>query len=112
LGAAGKREKEEADYWRRQGPQAAGRRHEEMELHPDRYTVERNELLTAMARQPGFEVTGEQYFRGIDQSDAGCAKEPTTSSNFVLVRITTGSLKGREGWACNRDVEFRGGWVM
>lgn len=108
LAAAGAREKEENEYWRGQNQEAQLQQIEDMELHPERYMVERSKLLNAMAQQPGFEVTGEQYFREIDQSDAGCAKEPASSSNYVLVRVTTGPLKGREGWACDADVKRRG----
>jgi hypothetical protein len=74
--------------------------------------VERRRLLDAMARQPGVLVAGEQYFRILEQSSVGCADDPITTSNFLRVRVTTGPSKGLEGWACSRDVQPTGQWVM
>jgi len=74
--------------------------------------VERRKLLSEMARQPGVTVTGEQYFRIIEESPAGCADDPVTTSNYLKVRATTGPSKGSEGWACSRDVQPTGAWVM
>jgi len=103
----------EADGLRRQLPDEEQiRLHNEMGLHPERYMVERRKLLSEMARQPGVTVTGEQYFRIIEESPAGCADDPVTTSNYLKVRATTGPSKGSEGWACSRDVQPTGAWVM
>ena len=84
----------------------------DMREHPERYMVERRKLLDTMGRQPGVFVTGEQYFRILEQSPAGCADDPVTTSNYLRVRVTTGPSKGSEGWACSRDVQPTGARVM
>jgi hypothetical protein len=84
----------------------------DMMLHPKRYMVERRELLNTMARQPGVFVTGEQYFRILEQSPARCADYPNDTSTYLRVRVATGPSRGNEGWACSRDVQPIGAWVM
>ncbi len=84
----------------------------DMEVHPERYMSERNALFAAMGRQPSVTVVGQQYFRCLEASPAGCAKDPSTTSNYMRVRVTTGPSKGAEGWACSRDVQPIGGFLM
>jgi hypothetical protein len=84
----------------------------DMRAHPEQYMAERRKLLETMAQQPGVLVTGEQYFRILEQSPAGCADDPVTTSSYLRVRVSTGPSKGSEGWACSRDVQPRGQWVM
>lgn len=84
----------------------------DMEIHPERYMSDRNALFAAMARRPSVTVIGQQYFRCLETSPAGCANDPSTTSNYLRARVTTGSSKGAEGWACSRDVQPIGGFVM
>jgi hypothetical protein len=84
----------------------------DMEARPERYMAERRKFLDSMGRQPGVFVAGEQYFRILEQSPAGCADDPVTTSNYLRVRVTTGPSKGSEGWACSRDVQPIGAWVL
>jgi hypothetical protein len=84
----------------------------DMRAHPKRYMAERSKLIETMAQQAGILVTGEQYFRILEESPAGCADDPVTTSNYLRVRVSTGPSKGSEGWACSRDVQPRGQWVM
>lgn len=79
----------------------------------DKYMTERRALFADMARQPGITVTGKQYFRLLRESATVCDPfGPIASDVYVLVRVTTGPAKGAEGWACNRDVQPVGYWVM
>ena len=84
----------------------------DMEFHPERYMVERKNLIVAMAAEPGRPVPGKQGFRILEQSPAGCANDPFTTSNYLRVRVLTGPSKGSEGWACSRDVQPTGWFVM
>jgi hypothetical protein len=92
---------------REQGIQLTG----EMLNHPERYMAERDKLLDAMRRQPGVIVTGQQYFRLIEQTQARCGPGPTDTAIFWKVRVVTGPSKGAEGWACSRDVQPIGWFV-
>jgi hypothetical protein len=81
--------------------------------HPDKYMAERQALFADMARLPGITVTGKQYFRLLRESATVCDPYgPIASDVYVLVRATTDPAKGAEGWACNRDVQPVGYWVM
>jgi hypothetical protein len=84
----------------------------DLHSHPERHMADRRKLVEAMGDQPGFIVTGEQYFRVLEQSPAGCASDPVTTSNYVRVRVSTGQAKGKEGWACSRDVQPTGATVL
>lgn len=85
---------------------------EEIRQHPSQYLGARSDLLEWIGRQPGVVVEGEQYFRMLEQSSAGCDLLPIPSAMFIRVRVTTGPLAGREGWACNLDVKPTGALVM
>lgn len=82
----------------------------EMLEHPERYMRERKALLGAMDRQAGVIVTGQQYFRVLEQSEARCANDPLGTAEFIRVRVTTGPVKRAEGWACMRDLQPTGDW--
>jgi hypothetical protein len=85
----------------------------DINTHRDKYMTERRTLFAYMARQPGIIVTGKQYFRLLRQSATVCDPYgPIASDVYVLVRVTTGPAKGAEGWACDRDVQPVGYWVM
>jgi hypothetical protein len=75
-------------------------------------SAQRRQLLDAISGQTGVVVTGKQYFRELERSTAGCDIYPISSATYVRVRVSTGPSKGREGWACSRDVQPTGAWVM
>ena len=81
--------------------------------HPDKFMAERRALFDDMAGRPGVTVIGAQYFRLLHESATVCDPYvPIASDVYVLVRVTTGPAKGAEGWACDRDVQSMGYWVM
>jgi len=75
-------------------------------------SAQRRQLISAMAQLGGVVVTGKHYFRELEQSTAGCDIYPISSATYVRVRVTTGPSKGSQGWACSRDVQPVGAWVM
>ena len=75
--------------------------------------AERKAFVDDMLSQPGVDVTGRRYFRLLNRSMANCdLNGPISSAKYVLVRVTDGATKGAEGWACERDVQPTGAWVM
>jgi hypothetical protein len=84
----------------------------EADRHPERYLTDRIRLIDSIGQQPGLLVTGQQYFRLLEQSDVGCDLSLIHSANYVRVRVTTGPLKEREGWSCDLDVQPTGAFVM
>jgi len=84
---------------------------QDMMEHPDRYMVERKKFLADMAREPGALITGEQYFRILEQSEARCARDPHSTLYYFRFRVTTGPSKGLEGRACDDDVKPTGGFL-
>jgi len=77
----------------------------EAQKHPEQYLIERMRLIDSIGRQPGVFVEGQQYYRVPEQSDVGCDLILIHSANYVRVRVTTGPLKDREGWACDLEVQ-------
>ncbi len=73
-------------------------------LNPERYAPGRKEFLSAMSQQPGVMVPEKTYVRVLAGSGAMCNLEPVYTFTFVKVRITSGPLRGLEGWACQWDV--------
>jgi hypothetical protein len=64
-------------------------------------------FIAAMAEQPGIEIPARSYARLVESSRARCGDDPTNHENYLRVRVTTGALKGEEGWTCvPRDFMF------
>ena len=76
-----------------------------MATDPDHYSPGRKEFLLAMARQSGVLVPGNSYVRLLQSSGVRCNLDTTFSTTFIKVRITSGPLKGREGWVCEDDIQ-------
>jgi len=60
----------------------------------------RSNLLSAVAGAPGFLVPVKSYCTIILDSEARCGADPVYTISYRLVRITSGPLRGREGWTC------------
>jgi hypothetical protein len=61
----------------------------------------RLQFFNAVRDQPGVVVLESPYARELELSKAHC--EPNSSSppgRLARIRITTGPLKGKEGWVC------------
>ena len=74
------------------------------QVNPEHYAPGRKEFLMAMSQEPGVLVPEKTYVRVLAGSGAMCNLEPVYTFTFVKVRITSGPLRGREGWACQWDV--------
>jgi hypothetical protein len=57
----------------------------------------RQAFLEAFSGQPGADVAPGAYAREIEDTRIVCTAD---SAVFIRVRVTTGSLKGSEGWVC------------
>jgi hypothetical protein len=73
-------------------------------VNPERYAPGRKKFLLAMSQQPGILVPEKTYVRVLAGSGAECGPIPGHSFTFVRVRVTSGPLRGREGWVCQGDV--------
>lgn len=74
-------------------------------INPTRYTPGRKEFLSAMSQQPGgMSIPEKTYVRVLRDSGARCNLNPIVTTNFILVRITSGPFAGHEGWACQDDI--------
>lgn len=73
--------------------------------HPERYSPGRKEFLAAMQQQPAVIIHGQDHFEIVKASGAACTSEPLSSPNFILVRISGGSDKGKEGWLCVDQID-------
>ncbi len=67
--------------------------------------VGRGEFLEAMAKMPGFLVPYRSQCEVVERSRAACGP-PLYNELFVKVRITTGPMRGKEGWVCSRHEGF------
>lgn len=84
-----------------------------VEEHLEEFKAERQVLLDTMAKQPGFTVEGRQSFRLLRESSVSCEPSGHSSSSiFILVRVSTGPSKGMEGWTCTKDVAPTGENVL
>ena len=112
MAAAAQKEDEDKARARQETLEDFRAHREDMRLHPEIYLAQRRKLLDAMATQPGFVVSGKQYFRFLEYSNAPCGDDPASSFNFTLVRVASGPMKGRVGWVCDRDAQRIGAWVL
>jgi hypothetical protein len=81
--------------------------------HPEKFEAQRHALKNALADHPSVSILGQPYFRLLRQSTASCEPSGRNSSDvYILVRVTTGPSKGKEGWACTRDVGPTGEGVL
>lgn len=73
--------------------------------HPEQYAPTLSSFNEAMEAAPGFLVRGGDLCQTIERSRARCSSEPLSTFVYVKVRLTNGSDRGRQGWACEaRDV--------
>lgn len=99
--------------WPHHTDQERLRGYQYVQEHVEEFRAERHVLLAAMANQPGFTVEGRQSFRLLRESSASCEPSGQSSSSiFILVRVSTGPSKGAEGWACTKDVAPTGENVL
>ena len=68
--------------------------------HPERYAPTMRLFLDAMAARPSFKIPGGTTCRLMELSQARCTPGPLDTLVYVKVRITEGSKRGEEGWAC------------
>jgi hypothetical protein len=64
------------------------------------YIPERTAFLKAMARAPSVPIPAYSYFRLLQDSNAICSPRPPENPTYIKVRVTTGPMKGQEGWGC------------
>jgi hypothetical protein len=76
---------------------------EEMMRNPVHYYPGRNNFLSAMAQQPAAAIPPSSYLRLLEDSKIKCSK-PIYTTNFIKVRVTSGSLEGSVGWVCEDSV--------
>ena len=99
--------------WPRHTDQERMRGYQYVGEHLEEFRAERHVLLAAMAKQPGVTVEGRQSFRLLRESSASCEPSGQSSSSiFILVRVSTGPSKGTEGWVCTKDVAPTGENVL
>jgi hypothetical protein len=60
----------------------------------------RSQFLDAVRRQPGVSVPPGPYARQLERSKASCEPGQSKVGRLTRIRITTGPLKGMEGWVC------------
>lgn len=95
LRTKGKRTPEERD--------ADAARLRELRQHPERHIPQRLMFLDKMAQAPSIVIPGASYCRILQRSDAICSRDPILNPEYIKVRITSGPLKGQEGWGCLGD---------
>jgi hypothetical protein len=81
------------------------RRFRKLLKDPERYYPGHGSFLSAMAQQPSAAIPPKSYLRPLDDSKAKCS-DPTYTTNFIKVRVTSGSLQGRVGRVCE-DFVYR-----
>jgi hypothetical protein len=74
----------------------------ERRQHPERYFPEHSRFLDALAHQPSVKAPVGSYARLLEMSHAKCCADPSLSGEYAKVRLTSGPLRGREGWLCYR----------
>lgn len=84
---------------------AAGSPSTEREI--EKFIPERITFLKTMGRAPTVAVPAKSYCRVLQRSNAVCSPRPIENPTYIRVRITSGPLKGREGWGCEGDGLFR-----
>ncbi len=72
--------------------------------YPDTVFAARRELVRQMTDLSGRTVDGGTYLRILRKSNAICTTHWLDTSSYLLVRITSGSQAGREGWICGLSV--------
>jgi hypothetical protein len=84
---------------------------EDMRKHPERYIQGRREFLNSMERQPSIKVPDRTNLRTLGKSQASCLIYPHWEDVWVHVRVTSGALKGQEGWICQTSIQSASaGW--
>jgi hypothetical protein len=76
----------------------------DMAQHPERYPPGRSEFLETMTHMPGVYVEGRSYCSVIVRSKSTCGRLPIETASYLLVRISTGPSRGKEGWICESKV--------
>lgn len=76
---------------------------EQIERNPESLYPGRKDFLSAMVKQPGESVPANIYLRMLEDSHVKCS-HPRYTTNFIKVRVTSGSLAGHIGWVCETDV--------
>ncbi len=77
----------------------------ERRRHADQYFPQHVKFLDEMAHQPSVKAPNGSYVRLLVRTNAKCEADPTLSAEYAKVRITSGSLRGSEGWLCYwRDI--------
>lgn len=95
------RDAEGDTFWReKHSSESVTKRVENMRLNPERYAPGREAFLLAMSRSAALSVPGHTYARLVQQSGARCNLNPITTSSYVKVLITSGPLRGNQGWMC------------
>ena len=93
-------------YWREaQTPEERRERIEDMTKHPEHYPSSRSEFLQSMARMPGVYVPERSYCRVIQRSKSTCGPTPIETAVYVMVSVTTGASRGRQGWVCESSIQ-------
>jgi hypothetical protein len=68
--------------------------------HPERYFPEHIRFLDALTHQPHVTAPAGSYARLLEMSHAKCNSDPSLSGEYAKVRLTSGPMRGREGWLC------------
>jgi hypothetical protein len=100
------REEEVSRFWREPHTREEGIAHiRDMASHPDQYPPGRTEFLKAMSQMSGISVAGTSYCDLVERSKSKCGRLPIETAVYMLVRVTTGSSKGKQGWICEDAVQ-------
>lgn len=92
-------------FWKAKHSKEEGiQRVTDMQANPTHYTPGRKEFLSSMSQQPGVFIPEKTYLRLIEGSGAHCNANPLFTTTYIKVRITSGPLRGREGWACEDSI--------
>lgn len=89
-------------FWREKHTVEEGsERIRDMGKHPEQYPPGRTEFLKAMLAMPGFLIPGSPYCDVVERSRSKCGALPIETAVYVLIKITTGPSRGKEGWVCD-----------
>jgi hypothetical protein len=98
------REGEINRFWRDKHTQEEGvKRIHDMARHPEQYPPGRSKFLEDMAKMTGFYVPSKSYCRILEGSESKCGRLPIETAVYMLVRVTTGPLRGKQGWVCSSN---------
>jgi len=60
--------------------------------------------LEDMLKMPGFTVPVKSYCSIIQRSTSKCGTVPEATAVYVLISVTSGPSRGKQGWACQSYV--------